>query len=138
MRKSLRRVALGVALAAPVAAGFSAMPAGASSVPKVQFVSSSTAATAGPNSNLKENQSGVLKFKPKVFNLTEGKGKKCKATNYEFSITNTTDSQQTVDLDNNPWETMDPGSEELVCSGIGTIQFEVPGSNATLTVNTKS
>jgi hypothetical protein len=138
MKSSIKRVALGVALAAPVAAGVSVMPAGASSLPSVQAITSFRSATAGPNSNLKENSKSVLKFSPKVFNLTEGKGKKCKSTNYEFSITNTTSSTQTVELDGQSWETMSSGQQVDVCSGVGTIKFTVPGSKATLKVNTKA
>jgi len=104
--------------------GLSALPAGA-------------APHLGPNVNLKL-KNDVLNFKPRTLNLTVSSGTKCKVSNYEFSITNKSGSSQNIDLGGNPWQTMTSGEELFFCSGVGTLQFTVPGTGATLTVNTSS
>ena len=101
--------------------GLSALPAGASHL--------------GPNVNLKDKAS-VLKFAPSTLNLTLGKGKTCKATNYAFSITNKSGSNQDIDFDGNPFITaMPPNGVSFICVGVGTSTYSVPGTGATLTVN---
>jgi hypothetical protein len=104
--------------------GLSALPAGA-------------ATHLGPNVNLKV-KSDVLKFKPGTLNLTLGKGKKCTATNYAFSITNKTGSTEEIDDGGSPFFSMAPGQENFLCTGVGTSTFSVDGTSATLTVNMSS
>jgi hypothetical protein len=100
--------------------GLTALPAGA--------------AHLGPNVNLKD-KAGVLKFAPNTLNLTLGKGKTCKATNYAFSITNKSGETENIDDGGNPFFTSAPGQVNFICVGVGTSIFTVEGSGATLTVN---
>jgi hypothetical protein len=100
--------------------GLTALPAGA--------------AHLGPNVNLKD-KAGVLQFKPSTLNLTQGKGKVCKATNYGFSITNKSGASQNIDDGGNFFFTSAPGQVNFICTGVGTSVFTVEGSGATLTVN---
>lgn len=103
--------------------GLTALPAGA---------------TMGPNVNLKD-KAGVLKFKPKTLNLTLRKGKTCSTTNYSFSITNLTKSIQDIDLDGNPFTSIQAGGKSPFCIvSTGTSTYSVPGTNVTLTVNMSS
>jgi hypothetical protein len=101
--------------------GLTALPAGAAS-------------HLGPNVNLKD-KAGVLLFKPATLNLTQGKGKQCKATNYGFSITNKSGATQEIDDGGTPFFSQVPGQVNYLCSGVGTSIFTVEGSGATLTVN---
>lgn len=138
MVRIARRFVVGAVVAVPAILGVSVGSAGATPTPDVQYgVVHAINGTIGPNSNLKLKNS-ALKFAPGQFNLTETSGKKCKPTNYEFSITNKSGSSQSIDLDGSPWQTLASGSEVFVCSGPGEIQFTVPGTPATLTVNTSA
>lgn len=136
MVRITRRLLVGAVVAVPTVLGVSVGYATAAPTPNVRFgVVHAINGTIGPNSNLKLKNS-ALKFAPSQFNLTETSGKKCKTTNYEFSITNKSGSSQSIDLNGSPWQTLASGSETFVCSGPGEIQFTVPGTPATLTVNT--
>jgi hypothetical protein len=112
-----------------------AAPAGATARPSVEaiVVHGATYGHIGPNSNLKL-KNDVLKFAPKTLNVTVKPGK-CKTTSYEYSITNKTTASQPVTLDGQTWETLSPSEQIVVCSGVGQITFAVPGTPATLTVN---
>jgi hypothetical protein len=101
--------------------GMTAIPAGA-------------ATNIGPNVNLKD-KAGVIKFAPKTLNLTLSKGKKCKSTNFAFSITNKSGATQNIDFDGNPFFTSAPGQVNDICVGVGTSTYSAEGTGATLTIN---
>ncbi len=122
----IKRVLAVASISAVGVLGASAIPAGATNI--------------GPNVNLKE-KSGVLKFSPKTLNLVQGKGKKCKSTNYSFSVTNKTSSTETIDDGGTPFiVNLAAGSEAIVCQGVGTATYTVDGdtTGATLTVTVSS
>ena len=105
--------------------GLTALPAGAG--------------THGPNSNLKE-KNGVLKFSPKVLNVTYNPNstKPCKAVkNYEYSMTNTTKTTETLIINGDTSQpiTFAPKSTVYGCTGTGTVTYNVQGTDTNLTIN---
>jgi len=76
----------------------------------------------------------VLKFSPKTLNVAVKPGK-CKVTSYQYSITNETAGNEQITLDGQTWETLTDNERVVVCSGAGQLTFAVPGTPATLIVN---
>jgi hypothetical protein len=89
----------------------------------------------GPKAVL-ENKAGTLTFVPDTLTVPILSVGRCKATNYQFSITNATRTARMITDDGTPFIVVPPGHKQIFCAwDVGTQVFGLPRAAATLTVN---
>ena len=122
---SAKRLALAAVFAVTALVGVSVAPQGAF-------------ATVGPNVNLKFNATSSLVFKPHKLSPRRIFGTCTQRTNFEFSLTNKSGSEEIAYRNGNPWVDFAPNTEVWVCFAPGKSVITVPGTSAKLVVNTSA
>jgi hypothetical protein len=89
----------------------------------------------GPNAVL-EKKAGTLIFVPDTLTVPILSAGRCKATNYQFSITNATKTARLITDNGTPFIDVPPGRKQVFCAwDVGTQVFGLPKAATTLTVN---